>query len=102
MAEVTLKLADVPEGRGTVVPVDDRLKIALFRVGDRCAAINNRCPHAGASLGEGQFDGTMVKCPLHGFVVDVWRGVGNAGKPVKTYPVAVRGDEIRITIPDPT
>jgi nitrite reductase/ring-hydroxylating ferredoxin subunit len=101
MAELTLKLADVPDGRGTVVVINDRLKIALFRVGDRCAAINNRCPHAGGALGEGQFDGTKVKCPLHGFVVDVWRGIGNAGKPVKTYPVAVRGDDVCITLPDP-
>ncbi len=100
MAELTLKLADVPEGRGTVATINDRLKIALFRVGDRCAAINNRCPHAGGSLGDGPFDGTRVKCPLHGFVVDVWRGVGNAGKPVKTYPVSVRGDEVIVTVPD--
>ena len=57
MPELTLKLAHIPEGRGMVLPVGDRLKIALFRVGDRCAAIDNRCPHAGASLGDGQFDG---------------------------------------------
>lgn len=100
MPELTLKLAEVPEGCGTIVAVNDRLKIALFRVGDRCAAINNRCPHAGGSLGEGQFDGTKVKCPLHGFVVDVWRGIGNAGKPVTSYPVVLRGDEVCITIPD--
>jgi len=100
MPELSLKLAGIPEGRGMVLPVRDRLKIALFRVGDRCAAINNRCPHAGASLGDGQFDGINVKCPLHGFVVDVWRGLGSASKPVTTYPVVVQGDTVCITIPD--
>jgi nitrite reductase/ring-hydroxylating ferredoxin subunit len=101
MAKISVKLGEVEDGKGQLVPVDERTKIALFRVGDRFAAINNRCPHAGASLCDGEFDGTIVKCPLHGFRVDVWKGVGNAGKPVKSYPVEVQGDEILITIPDP-
>lgn len=96
----TVKKAEIPDGGAKIVQVGERLKIAIFRVGDRCAAINNRCPHAGASLGEGPFDGTLVKCPLHGFRVDVWKGKGNAGKPVQTFPVEVAGDEIRLTIPD--
>jgi 3-phenylpropionate/trans-cinnamate dioxygenase ferredoxin subunit len=91
---------DLADGYGKVVETEGPLKIAVFRVGDRCAAIDNRCPHAGAFLGSGQFDGTMVKCPLHGFRVDVWKGVGNGGKPVAKYPVAIEGDNICITIPD--
>ena len=100
MPILTLQKSEVPDGGAKIVEVAERLKIAIFRVGDRVAAINNRCPHAGASLGEGPFDGTLVKCPLHGFRVDVWKGKGNAGVPVKTYPVEIVGDEIRLTIPD--
>lgn len=101
MPELRLALADVPDGGARIVQADERLRIAVFRVGERVAAINNRCPHAGASLGDGPFDGTIVKCPLHGFRVDVWRGLGSANKPVKTYPVSVAGGEICITVPDP-
>jgi nitrite reductase/ring-hydroxylating ferredoxin subunit len=100
MGQIRLKKNAVPDGGAIVVQATERLRIALFRVGDRIAAINNRCPHAGGSLGEGRFDGTMVQCPLHGFRVDVWRGIGNAGKPVVTFPVTVEGQEICVSVPD--
>ena len=97
---VKLKLAEVPDGRSIVVPVDDRLRIAVFRGGDRCAAINDRCPHAGGSPGEGAFDGTQVTCPLHAFRVSVWTGIGNAGNPVQVLPIQVDADDVYITLPD--
>lgn len=100
MTDITLRLSDVPDGGAKIVDVHPRLRIAVFRVGQRIAAINNRCPHAGGSLGEGEFDGTTVKCPLHGFRVDVWRGIGNAGKPVRTFPAELRDEIILITVPD--
>jgi nitrite reductase/ring-hydroxylating ferredoxin subunit len=97
---LTFQKNEVPDGGAKIVQVDERLKVAIFRVGDRVAAINNRCPHKGASLGEGVFDGTLVKCPLHGFRVDVWKGRGNAGVPVRTFPVELVGEEIRLTVPE--
>ncbi len=97
--EIVLEISDVPDGGATVVAVGERLKIAVFRVGDRVAAINNRCPHAGGSLGEGPFDGVMVKCPLHAFRVDVWKGVGNAGKRVEVFPATCADGLIRIRLP---
>jgi nitrite reductase/ring-hydroxylating ferredoxin subunit len=100
MADVVVRKDGVLDNQGTVIQATEKLKIALFRVGDRFAAIQNRCPHAGASLADGPFDGTLVKCPLHGFKVDVWQGIGSAGKRVKTYPVSVNGDEVVIAIPD--
>ena len=97
-AEIILEAAEVPDGGAKVVTVNERLKIAVFRVGERVAAINNRCPHAGGSLGEGAFDGTTVKCPLHAFRVDVWKGVGNAGKRVETFPARVSDGKIHIAL----
>ena len=98
MATVRLNKSDIPDGGCRIVDVNERLRVAVFRVGDRCAAINNRCPHRGASLGEGEFDGTLVKCPLHSFRVDVWKGKGNAGKPVQTFPVTVDGETISVAV----
>ena len=95
-----VKLADIPDSGCKIVSVRDGLRVAIFRVGSRVAAINNRCPHAGGSLGEGRFDGTTVNCPRHGFRVDVWRAIGNAGKPVQHFPVSVHGDEAAIDVPD--
>lgn len=100
MTMIRMKLEDIPDRGCRVVEVRDGLRIAVFRVDSRVAAINNRCPHAGGSLGEGPFNGTTVNCPLHGFRVDVWRGIGNAGKPVQRFPVAISGDEVAIEVPD--
>lgn len=100
MAEIRLPLAEIPDRGAKIVAAGGRLKLALFRCGGRVAAIDNRCPHAGGALGEGAFDGTIVKCPLHGFRVDVWKGVGNGGKPVKRFPVTVDGDEVAVAVPD--
>jgi nitrite reductase (NADH) small subunit len=97
-----VKLEDIPDSGCKIVALRDGLRVAIFRVGCRVAAINNRCPHAGGSLGDGIFDGTTVNCPRHGFRVDVWRGVGNAGKPVQRFPVRVLGDEAAIDVADTT
>ena len=98
VAIIKISKNEIPDGGCKIVEVSERLRVAVFRVGERCAAINNRCPHRGASLGEGEFDGTTVKCPLHSFRVDVWKGKGNAGKPVQTFPVTVNDDEVSITL----
>ena len=90
----------LPDGAAATFEITEKLRIAVFRMGDRVAAIDDRCPHAGASLSKGAFDGTVVKCPLHGFRVDVWKSLGTGGKPVKCYPVHIEGGEVRITFPD--
>jgi len=100
MPELALPLSEIPDGGCKLLQVSERLKIAVFRVGERIAAINNRCPHAGGSFAEGEFDGTIVKCPMHSFRVNVWTGKGNAGKPVATYPVTLTADQVRIAVPD--
>jgi nitrite reductase [NAD(P)H] small subunit len=100
MAELTLPFSEIPDGGCKLLQISERLKIAIFRMGERVAAINNRCPHAGGSFADGEFDGTTVKCPMHSFRVNVWTGRGNAGKPVVTYAVARTGDQIRINVPE--
>jgi hypothetical protein len=41
-----------------------------------------------------------VNCPLHGFRVDVWKGLGTGGKPVRCFPTRIEGREVRIILPD--
>ena len=95
---VHFPLLEVPDGGATTVSLNDGRVIGLFRVGDQVAAINNRCPHRGAALATGTFDGTNVKCPLHSFVVNVWTGIGSGGKPVDRYAVAVHESVISIEV----
>jgi nitrite reductase (NADH) small subunit len=96
-----LSKSDLVDSQMRIVEASPLLKLAVIRVGDRVAAINNRCPHRGGSFGAGTFDGTRIFCPLHHFSVDPWTGIGTAGKPVQKFPVVVNGDSISITVPDP-
>lgn len=65
MAFVTVgRFSDLVEGEGVCVEVGGT-KLALFRVGDRCYAIDEVCPHRAAPLHEGFVEGLEVECPWH-------------------------------------
>ena len=101
MTDVVVPLASVPEGRGLVVRVDARLRIAIFRVGEDIYAIDDVCPHQSASLGEGTLTGKVVACPRHGFLVDVTSGQcpTHSLLRVRTFPVTREGDTVRVAVP---
>ena len=51
-------------GQSTVVEIDER-RIGIYNIEGSIYAIDNQCPHRGASLAAGAFDGALVTCPLH-------------------------------------
>ena len=71
-------LQDLPEGKGRVFNVSGK-KIAVFKIGDHCFAINDVCPHQGASLGKGTVKRFVVSCPWHHQQFDVRTGFGPDG-----------------------
>ncbi len=99
MAFVTVaKTEDVPVGEVRVFNVDSR-SIALAHVEDGFYAIDNVCTHDGGPLGEGILWDAQVECPRHGARFDVKTGRVTAlpaAVPVKTYPVQVQGDEVKV------
>ena len=50
-------------------------------------ALRDRCPHRGAPLSHGHFDGASVTCPFHG-----WRGSAPDGQ-CKAMPALVHDDD---------
>lgn len=84
------KLEDLPQGKGYVFKVEDKT-LAVFRIDDRCFAINNVCPHQGASLGKGTLKGFVVSCPWHHQQFDIRSGFGpdGGGYCVVNYDVLV-------------
>ena len=64
-AVLLLPLAELPEGRGRFV-CQAGYDLALFRFGDTVYAIDDSCPHAGASLSSGRVEGRRVVCRAHG------------------------------------
>ena len=98
------KVHDVPAGEGKVVVVGRKI-LALFRVEDRFYAVDDVCPHMGASLGSGYLEGDTVTCPWHAWrfrVTDgAWADNPRGKLNIGCYPVRVEGDEVQIEMPDP-
>lgn len=72
---------NIPLREGRSVTVGGR-EIAIFNLGDRFIAMENRCPHRGGPLAEGIVSSTggmvTVTCPLHN-----WRLAMDSGCVVK-------------------
>ena len=92
-------VADVPSQSGKTVRVGDQ-EIALFNLGGTFYAINDLCPHRGASLGEGLLDGGRVLCPWHCFDFDLQTGQCGIVTELKvsTYEIKVEGEEIFVLV----
>ncbi|MBF4559910.1 MAG: Rieske 2Fe-2S domain-containing protein [Pseudomonadales bacterium] len=76
--------------------------IALFNVDGQVYAIDDSCPHNGASLLFGKLDGRWVQCPAHGLRFNLATGcLRGGGMNVRAYPVEIAEDCIRITLPTP-
>ena len=97
-------LDGVPPREGRTVEIGDR-EIALFNLGDRFLAVDNRCPHRAGPLADGIVSGNAVVCPLHAWKVcletgDVERPAGAAAC-VRTYPTKVDSGSVWIEVPVP-
>ncbi len=92
---------DVPPGTAKAVEADAD-KIALFNSGDGYYAIDDVCTHRGGPLSEGEVNGTVVTCPLHGATFDITTG-NVLGPPapegVTSYKVQVDGNDIKVELP---
>ncbi len=95
------QIDDVMPETGKVIHANGTT-LALFNIGGKFHAIDNKCPHAGASLGDGAVEGTIVTCPLHASRFDVTTGAvlqPPAKRPVAAYPVRVQGGEVFVELP---
>lgn len=75
--------------------------IALFHVGDNYYATCDVCTHEQASLSEGDLDGEIIECPLHGARFNVRTGEVKSLPAVvrlKTYPVRIVGDAVEVEV----
>jgi nitrite reductase (NADH) small subunit/3-phenylpropionate/trans-cinnamate dioxygenase ferredoxin subunit len=92
----------VAEGQGKTVSVNGKL-VALFRDGGALHAIDDTCPHMGASLAGGFVEGGIVTCPWHAWRFRLADGAWADNPRIKIgcYPVRVEGDAVQIQVPDP-
>ncbi len=94
------KTADIPPGKVNVYEVNGR-SIAVCNVDGDYYAIDDVCTHDGGSLDQGELRGDQIECPRHGARFDVRTGRAitlPAVKPVRSYPVQVEGEEIKVDV----
>jgi 3-phenylpropionate/trans-cinnamate dioxygenase ferredoxin subunit len=94
--------AQVPPGALREVWVGD-LCLALCNAGGVLYAIESVCTHDGGPLDAGVLEGYEVECPRHGARFDVRSGEAvclPGMKPVRTFPLRVRGDSIEVALED--
>src|SRR5436190_19501929 len=96
------KVQDVVEGEGKTVVVGPKL-IALFRQAGQYHAIDDLCPHMGASLSGGYVENNIVTCPWHAWRFRITDGTWADNPRVKigSYPVKVEGGDILVGIQSP-
>jgi nitrite reductase (NADH) small subunit len=94
------KTSDVPEGEGRVFEAGGRM-VAVFNDAGTFRAIDDMCPHAGASLAEGWLDDGCVTCPWHAWQFRLSDGAytQNPRLKVETYEVRVDGEDLFVTVP---
>ena len=96
-----LKRSELPPGSRKIIELDG-FEILLLHSGYGIFALSNICPHNGGSLGEGDWSGRKITCPLHFWTFDILSG--RSIKPpsycLETYPVEIENEWIRLELPE--
>jgi len=92
---------EITEGQGLSYQVHDRV-VAIFKVDGQFYAIDDACPHMGASLSAGHLDGCVIACPLHAWRFDVRDGTwcDNPRVATDSFPVTIKDDHVYVCFAD--
>ena len=83
----------IPPREGRTVKLG-ATSIAVFNVGDKFLAVENRCPHGGGPLADGIVGGAPVTCPLHNWRICLETGA--VTKPCADHASVVRTFETKV------
>ena len=92
----------IPVREGRAVTVGGR-EIAIFNLGDRFVAVDNRCPHQGGPLADGIVANGTIVCPLHAWKISLRTGAverpTGAAACVRSYPARVEAGVVLVALP---
>lgn len=93
---------DLRDGEGKTVVIGNKL-IALFRINGQHFAIDDVCPHMGASLSGGYVEAGIVTCPWHAWRFRLTDGAWADNPRIKIgcYRVRVEGEQVQIQVDQP-
>jgi len=91
----------IAEGESKIITVKQR-DVAVFYVGGEYFAIDDCCPHAGASLASGHVQDGIVTCPWHYWRFRLSDGAWADNPRIKTgcYAVQVANNEVFVLEPE--
>lgn len=102
--EAVAKVGDIPEGQGRCFAVNGTM-VGVFCDNGRYLAVNDFCPHMGASLSEGHVEDGAVTCPWHAWRFrlsdGLWLDNSKSGICTATYEVRVENEKILVRVPPP-
>ncbi len=91
------KTSEMPPGKLNKVSVDGK-EVLVVNLDGNYFAMDDTCTHSGASLSEGQLDGSTVTCPWHGSTWDCKTGKLEKFpakiNDLKSYKAIVESDDI--------
>ena len=99
---VVAPVGEIPAGGCKLVSIGNRA-IVVFNVNGEFFALNNRCPHKGGRLSEGEFVNGVIVCPNHRweFCAHSGRGINPAGAQLNRYAVQIVDGRILIAARTP-
>lgn len=94
------RVGEIPVGTGKTVEVNGRL-VAVFFDGERYSAIDDLCPHMGASLGAGVLREGTVVCPWHAWRFRLCDGAwcDSPNLKVDVFETRLVGDVVEARVP---
>lgn len=95
------QVGSIPPDQGQCFQVRGRM-VAVFLINDEYQAIDDLCPHMGASLSAGPIEDGVVVCPWHAWRFRVCDGTwcDNPRMGIDRFDVRVEGDDIQVLVPD--
>ena len=92
---------DLPRVGAAVAEIEGRRVTIARDSSGRVHAFDDTCTHANVSLAEGEVEGDLIECWLHGSQFDMRTGQPKqlpATQPVQVHTVTLEGDDVYVTL----
>lgn len=108
-AQLVCNVSDLSAGETLKVDLDAQdgteIEVAVVRDEDgQFHAISDICSHGAVSLSDGEVEGCLIECWLHGSQFDLRTGMPlqlPATRPVPVYTVSIEGEQVFVDVDAP-